>query len=422
MTSNPVFITDTIAISPRNLRVMPAEQQAGLDPYIAQIIGNRKSGLSLNHIVGCPLDCGYCVRHFWGNFEQKIPQLLVPTDEAVRLLVTHPEFRPHTTPIQVFNKATDPFLPGVKPHLFEVLEQLDRRRLTNLVLIITRFHVTEDDMARLERLQHVRPTLLFTYSGLRDDRVEPIAKSDTTVNAIRTAARHRHRTKVILYWRPIVPGWNDDPDTMAGVLDVADQAGVDALVFTGYYHKQENATYLRSLGVPVPYGDDWQRRKVLPQELDARVVQAWRDSGTSVPLYRKTSCGVTASWELPDYNGHLGVPELCDICPAAQVARCKAALRAPADGEIRAALDSFGFDPGTPFLVEDGHVLTATLGEQRRYALQHLFGYQFWEVEHPHVHAAHGRALQGYELTPEQRDALDGARARLQAAARHEDD
>ncbi|NRQ31262.1 hypothetical protein HII36_05345 [Nonomuraea sp. NN258] len=401
---------------------MPTSEQTQLDPYMAQIVTNRKSGISLNHIIGCPLDCGYCVRHFWGNFEQKIPQLLVPTDEAVRLLVNHPEFLDHTTPIQLFNKATDPFLPGVKPHTFAVLEDLDRQGLTNLVLIITRFHVTQADMDRLESLHYVRPTLLITYSGIRDDRVEPIGKSTTTVDSIITAARHSERTKVILYWRPIVPGWNDDCASMAHVLGVAADAGVDALVFTGYYHKEENATYLREMGVPVPYGDDWQRRKMLPADLDARVVEAWRDSGISVPLFRKTSCGVTASWQLPDYNGHLGVPELCDICPPEQVARCAEALKAPTDEQVRDALDLFDFDPDTPFLIEHGHVLTAKLGEQRRYALQHLFGYQFWEVEHPHVHAAHGRALQGYELTPAEQEALDGARERLAAAARHEDD
>jgi hypothetical protein len=54
----------TISPGPKVLRLMPEAEQAGLDPYIAQIIGNRKSGLSLNHIVGCTLNCGYCVRHF----------------------------------------------------------------------------------------------------------------------------------------------------------------------------------------------------------------------------------------------------------------------------------------------------------------------------------------------------------------------
>lgn len=217
MTESVLINGATIPVGPNNLRVMPDEQQSGLDPYMAQIITNRKSGLSLNHIIGCPLDCGYCVRHFWGNFEQKIPQLLIPTEEAVEMLVGHEAFRPHSTPIQLFNKATDPMLPGVKPHTFAVLEELDRRGMTNLVLIITRFHVGKSDMERFESLENVRVTLLFTYSGIADARVEPIAKSQTTVKSIETAAALSERTGVILYWRPITPGWNDSPETMAHV-------------------------------------------------------------------------------------------------------------------------------------------------------------------------------------------------------------
>lgn len=411
-----------LPVGPSNLRLMPDEQQTELDPYMAQIITNRKSGLSLNHIIGCPLDCGYCVRHFWGNFEQKTPQLLVTTEEAVEMLVGHEAFRTGSTPIQLFNKATDPMLPGVKPHTFAVLEALDRRGHTNLILIITRFHVSKADMERFEALTNVRVTLLFTYSGIADARVEPIAKSQTTVKSIETAAAHRKRTGVILYWRPIVPGWNDSPETFTHVLDVADRAQVDALVFTGYYHKEDNADYLRELGVEVPYKDDYQRRKVLPAELDAKVVAAWRDHGTSVPLFRKTSCGVTYAHQVPDYNGHWGVPELCDICPVKQRRLCADNHRAPTEDEFRSVLAELDYDVDIPFLIEDGHVLTHALGEQRRYAIQHTLGYQIWEVDHPHVHRAHGRTLAGYELSAEEQRQLDEARDRLAASARHEDD
>ncbi|MFD1045277.1 hypothetical protein ACFQ1S_06610, partial [Kibdelosporangium lantanae] len=31
-----------------------------------EVVEYRKSGLSLNHIQGCPLDCAYCVRHTYG--------------------------------------------------------------------------------------------------------------------------------------------------------------------------------------------------------------------------------------------------------------------------------------------------------------------------------------------------------------------
>ena len=402
----------------RRLQLMPAGEHAALDPYMAQIITYRKSGLSLNHVVGCPLDCGYCVRHFWGNWEVKTPQLLIPTESAVELLVGHRAFLPGVTPIQLFNKATDPMLPGVKPHTFQVLRELDARRLDNLVLIITRFTVTEQDVAALEELEHLRVTLLFTYSGITDARVEPIAKSDITVRSITTACAAKNRTRVVLYWRPIVPGWNDAPATMAGVLEVGRQA--DAIVFTGYYHKGDNAEHLRSLGVEVPYGEDYHRRKLLPAELDAKVVAAWRASRIDTPLFRKTSCGVSFAHGAADYNGHWGVRELCDICPAAQQTRCADAHQPPADRDFQGALAASGYQ--TRYLLDGGRIWTHGLTEQQWYPLQHRFGYQIWELDLPHFAHAHGRALTGYEPSEDEIAQAAAAREKMAAAVRFDED
>jgi len=407
-----------IHTGPRTLPLLSDQAKAKLDPYMALIVGYRKSGLSLNHIIGCPLDCGYCVRHFWGNFDVKVPHLLCSTDEAIGQLVNHHAFQPHITPIQLFNKATDPFLPGVKPHLFQVLHGLDRHGHTNHVLVITRFKVTAADMAELETLRHLQVTLLFTYSGIADPRVEPIAKSEVTVNSIHTAATYKKRTGVILYWRPIVPGWNDAPETMASVLDVA--RDVDAIVFTGYYHKSENAGYLRELGVDVPYGDGYARRKVMPAELDARVVSAWRTSGIATPLFRKTSCGVAYAHAAPDYNGHWGVRELCNICPAAQQQRCMGSYRKPTPADVDAVLARLGY--ATDYLIDDGHVWTHGLGEQRRYAVQHTLQHQIWELDQPHYLHAHGRSLLGHTPDASQNAALTAARAEFENTARYEDD
>jgi DNA repair photolyase len=395
-----------VGSGPKTLQLMPAAQQAALDPYMAQIITNRKSGLSLNHVIGCPLDCGYCVRHFWGDFVHKTPHLLCPTDQALQILIEHEAFRPTTTPIQIFNKATDPFLPGVKPHMFHILRALDDLGLDNPVLIITRFRVTARDMAALEELRHLRVTLLFTYSGITDPRVEPIAKSAITTTSIATACAHKHRTRVVLYWRPIVAGWNDQPDTMARVLTVGN--AVDAIVFTGYFHKAENADYLRGLGVEVPYGQEYDRRKVLPAALDARVITAWRQSGIATPLFRKTSCGVSAAHGVADYNGHWGVRELCDICPAAQRDLCATAHRRPDPQEFEAVLADLGYQ--TDYLIEEGHLWTHGLGEQRRYAIQHTLGFQIWELDQPHLLHAHGRSLMGHQPRPEEAQQLAAVR------------
>ncbi|GGL06886.1 hypothetical protein [Mangrovihabitans endophyticus] len=408
----------TIAVGPRLLPMLSDQAKANLDPYMALIVGYRKSGLSLNHIIGCPLDCGYCVRHFWGNYDVKIPHLLCPTDQAIEQLVTHHAFQPHVTPIQLFNKATDPFLPGVKPHLFQVLQTLDQRGFTNHVLVITRFKVTTAEMTALEQLRHLRVTLLFTYSGITDPRIEPIAKSNTTLTSIRTAASHKQRTGVVLYWRPIVPGWNDTPDTMAHVLDAG--RDVDAIVFTGYYHKPENADHLRNLGVAVPYAHDYARRKVLPADLDARVVAAWRASGITTPLFRKTSCGVAYAHAAPDYNGHWGVRELCDICPTAQRQRCADDHHEPTSADLDAVLAHLGYT--TDYLIEEGHIWTRGLGEQHRYAIQHTLRHQIWELDQPHYLHAHGRSLNGHTTDPDQVSAIAEIREHFENTARYEDD
>ena len=47
------------------------------------------------------------------------------------------------------------------------------RGLTNHVLVITRHHLKAQDAERLNQLRHIKLTLLFTYSGIDDKRIEP---------------------------------------------------------------------------------------------------------------------------------------------------------------------------------------------------------------------------------------------------------
>ncbi|MFH0246123.1 hypothetical protein ACGRHY_27740 [Streptomyces sp. HK10] len=192
----------------RPLPLLTSEQVAGLKPGLADPVEYRKSGLSLNHVVGCPLDCGYCVRHLFDNFEMKAPRALMSDEDAVAALVGHRYFRPHRTPLQVFNRATDPLLPVVKPHTFNVLRLLDAQGLTNHVLIITRWRVEPEDCAVLNSFQNLRLTVLVTHSGITDERIEPV-DSRIAAASLRTLYEHAERYRTVLYWRPIVPALND---------------------------------------------------------------------------------------------------------------------------------------------------------------------------------------------------------------------
>jgi hypothetical protein len=384
--------TSTAPHDRRRLPIMPHDQRSALNPALTSVIEYRKSGLSINHVVGCPLDCGYCVRHLFDNFEMKTPRALMSDQEAFNLLVGHSSFLRDVTPVQIFNRATDPMLAAVKPHTFAMLQMLNDAGLRNHVLVITRWRIDDDDCARLNSLTNIRLTLLVTHSGITDPRIEPV-NSDIAANSLKTAFEHAERYRVVFYWRPLVPGLNDTDRHITRAMQLTRFA--HATVFTGLFYRDQIRAYYRVHGLPEPYGET-ARRKILPGELEHRVLAAAAARTGGSALFRKTSCGVAYAHGMADYNGHFGIRELCDICPAAQVERCARAWTPPDPATIATAVTGLG---GKLVAVTERAVVTEGLDEQRRYLLQHTYGYQIHDVSKPHHPHRHGRADLGWHTT-----------------------
>ncbi|MCF4123005.1 hypothetical protein L1785_18680 [Antribacter sp. KLBMP9083] len=383
---------------PVTVPLLSREQIERLPERAREVVEYRKSGLSLNHIQGCPLDCAYCIRHTYGVWDMRQPRALMPDAEAVEALVSHPYFQPDRTPVQVFNRATDPFLPRVKEHLFNVLEDLDARGLTNHVLVITRYRIDPEDCERLNRLRNIRLTLLVTYSGIEDERIEPV-RSSIAEASLRTAFDHAQRYRVILYWRPLVPGLNDSPEHLAKAVELSHHA--HATVFTGLFYRDEIADYYKANGLPEPYSGT-ARRKIVPETLERRVLGAFAD-GRGGPLFRKTSCSVSFAHEVPDYNGHYGIRELCDICPAKQLAFCGDAHLVPTADHIRDLARRLpGREDVEVVEITERAAIVAGLDEQPRYFLQHGLGFQVHDQRHPHKHRLHGRADVGWDAAQQE--------------------
>lgn len=382
--------------SPQQLPLVSATRRASLRQELLDTVEYRKSGLSLNHVIGCPLDCAYCVRHLFDNFTMRSPERLLTDQDAVSYLVGHPFFTRDQTPLQLFNRATDPVLAEVKTHTFAILEDLDSRGLRNHVLIITRYHVTEEDCRRLNTLSALRVTLLVTYSGIDDARIEPIL-SEIAVRSLRTAFEHAKAYRTVFYWRPLVPGLNDSEEHIGRAKMIARHA--HATVFSGLFYRDEIREFYRANGLPEPHADV-ARRKILPETTEARVLEAFKEAGS--PLFRKTSCGVCFAHGVSDYNGHYGIREVCDICPPAQAARCAASHRVPTLAQITEAARPIG-----PVRIAELSERAAVLdgfSEQQRYYLQHAFRFQFHDVSNPHHVRRHGRAEVGWEhVRPEHR-------------------
>lgn len=373
--------------------LLSRDQIERLPERAREVVEYRKSGLSLNHIQGCPLDCAYCIRHTYGLWDQRVPRALMSDAEAVEELVNHRYFQAHVTPLQLFNRATDPFLPVVRPHTFAVLKDLDGRGLRNHVLVITRQQMKPEDIDRLNELVNLKVTLLFTYSGIENKDIEPYPSS-VAAKSLKLTSRPTYRKyRTILYWRPLVPGFNDSEDHLDQAYALAKYA--DATVFTGLFYRDEIAAYYRTHGLPEPY-EDTARRKIVPETLERRVLAAFTDCGS---LFRKTSCAVSYAHGLPDYNGHVGIPEICDICPLRQIDLCQRAHRMPTAAQLHEVADSLPEARGLVVvdITERAAIVAGLASEQPRYYLQHALGFQVHDVRHPHHERRHGRADIGWK-------------------------
>src|SRR5437762_8191048 len=72
--------------------LLTRDQIDALPARAREVVEYRKSGLSLNHVQGCPLGCSYCIRHTYGVWEMDQPRALMDDVSAVRALVEHPYF------------------------------------------------------------------------------------------------------------------------------------------------------------------------------------------------------------------------------------------------------------------------------------------------------------------------------------------
>ena len=373
--------------------LLSSDQMARLPERAREVIEYRKSGLSPNHIQGCPLDCAYCIRHTYGLWDQRQPRALMTDTQAVAELVNHRYFQPDVTPVQLFNRATDPFLPAVRPHTFAVLEDLDARGLHHHVLVITRHQMKTEDAVRLNGLRNLKVTLLFTYSGIDNKEIEPYPSevAAQSLKIVSAAVGRRYRT--VLYWRPLVPGLNDSPEHLDRAYELSKRA--DATVFTGLFYRDEIADYYRANNLPEPY-DETARRKIVPETLERRVLSAFAGSDS---LFRKTSCAVSYAHGEPDYNGHYGVRELCDICPLNQLDICRAAHRIPTADRIHEVASDLPDASGLVVVdIHEGAAVVSGLSEEQpRYYLQHALGFQVHDVRHPHHDRRHGRAEIGWK-------------------------
>lgn len=371
-----------------------------LSQRILNPITPGKSGLSIDHVIGCPLGCAYCVRHNFGAFKITKPHLVESDEEVVQRLLRHRLFKPHKTPLRIFTQATDAMVPSVKPHLFNTLRLLDEQKLTNHMLIITRYKVTPEDCERLNSFRHLKVSLLITYSGIRDRRIEPISEK-IAVNSLKTSFANSERFKVVTYWRPIICGLNDSDKDIDFVLKELSQH-CHSIVFSGLYQTKQIKDFFAERGVDDLYDGHVDRRKIFPDQLEQRILDRCHGTPAYGILFRKTSCGVLAAHGVPDFNAHYCVGhEICGICPETQRKICKSAHRTPKAEEVMRAANEIGIAAPAIDIRQHLPMVSTGISAEERYYLRHVLSHIVEDAKFPHASGQNGRAdaLRHFEST-----------------------
>ena len=317
--------------------------------------------------------------------------------------MSHRYFQPHLTPIQLFNRATDPFLPAVRPHTFTVLEDLDQRGLTNHVLVITRCPMKTKERRAAERTEDLKVTLLFTYSGYRGSAFEPYPSTVAANSLGFMSAITSRRYRTVLYWRPLVPGLNDSPEHLDRAFELHGTPTPRCLPACFTVTRSPSITGLT--GLPEPY-DEPPAARSCPRRLSGGCCRLF---AASTSLFRKTSCAVSLRPRSAGLQRAHRDPGDCATSvhwPSSTCCR-QAHLRADCRHcvEVANALPE-ARDLAVVDITERAAIVTGLGSEQPRYYLQHALGFQVHDVRYPHRTRQHGRADVGWKEAG-QDDGLD---------------
>lgn len=173
------------------------------------MIEHLKSGISISTHLGCGLRCSYCILATIEEFNNGPILKIEPKDLIYNLLNECEFYCQNETPIMI-NNRTDPFLPAVEPYTLEILDLLIENNISSPIIIISKFPPPESLRKYFLSLDIC---YFYSYSGIETDF--NFSKLETDLQKIKSIVPRKSRFH---YFRPIIPGVNDNFEYMKEIL------------------------------------------------------------------------------------------------------------------------------------------------------------------------------------------------------------
>ena len=267
-----------------------------------------KSYYSINSYIGCTINCGYCFLAPIKIVPMR-PIKVIEEEELINDMINDKYFEIDKTVISL-NNRTDPFIsPEVKESTFKLLDIMDRMGLKNIVTITSKGLLTEEDAKRLDTYKNIRVTIIVTYNGI-PMHIQPISQvnQETTMKN----ASKCENVNLLHQFRPIIPGVNDDEETIRKIVGYAKQY-CDATIYQGirvndYIEErleERNYTYEGNIG------DSHKQKSENTDSIFKRI----SEEDLSYQIFDHTSCALSTLYNMSDYNLHYtkkDCPQSCE--------------------------------------------------------------------------------------------------------------
>jgi len=285
--------------------------------FMGAVVEHLTSWLSVNPYKGCSLNCAYCFRAKWHPDNR--PSEIYSVREAMLQLVSHPLFVSDITPVSINNSSTDPLLPAVRKGTFEAIRFMEDRKFKNPFVVITKLAFSDAELKLLESLEYVRP-IIFASLSFIPGNIEPAPVSPRIRNIQNLSAA---KIPVVMYYRPIVKGWNDSEEIMTRALLLGQQY-CRSICIGGLRMSPEIRSELEKAGVNPGYESNDFHEKYFTEEIQQRLFGLYRKLNLTVPVFKHSSCAVSNILGGPNYNLLFENPgkNCTTSCPIAQQNLC----------------------------------------------------------------------------------------------------
>lgn len=296
-------------------------------------------------------------------------QILLSIDQTIDMLLNYKYFVLHKS-ILAFCNYSDAFLNCNTDYTLNLLFRLDRLKVQNPLVIITKSHIPIDIINELLKIENIRLILCLTYSQLPDNIEKGVDHKKLLLNFKNLSEKS---FRIVHFWRPIID-INGSIEVINNVLaNVTRYCNVSA--YNGLNLSPDlNRIYTNSTLLNLGNKLFSSHGEYIPEKSIKVLLDTITKYYPNHSIYKHTSCSISNVLSIPDYNATIYRKDICEHsnCPAKQREICQKSKVIPSEDKVEQLFDDIGYSGSFSINNDRLEICGRINQEDYTYLLHHL--------------------------------------------------